>query len=90
VPDTLLKGTTNERLVRQVRKVNATAKIIATADVLEQAQALYEAGADYVTMARLDQAEELVEVVLAAQAGLLDEMNNRVEARLRDRREILP
>ena len=36
VPDSLLKGTSNERLVRHVRAVNPTAKIIATAEVLAQ------------------------------------------------------
>ena len=53
VPDSLLKGTTNEKLVRHVRMVNPTAKIIATADVLSEAQMLYAAGADYVSIARL-------------------------------------
>ena len=42
------------------------------------------------TIARLDQANELVEVVTAAEAGLIDDMRSRLEARLRDRREILP
>jgi Kef-type K+ transport system membrane component KefB len=90
VPDSLLKGTTNERLVRHVRAANPTAKIIATADVLAETQTLYAAGADYVTIARLDLANELVEVVTAAEAGLIDDMRSRLEARLRDRSEILP
>ena len=51
---------------------------------------LYAAGADYVTIARLDQANELVEAVTAAEAGLLDDMRARLEAQLRDRQEILP
>jgi Kef-type K+ transport system membrane component KefB/voltage-gated potassium channel Kch len=90
VPDSLLKGTSNERLVRYVRAANPGAKIVATADVLSETQMLYAAGADYVTIARLDQANELVEVVTAAEAGLIDDMRSRLEARLRDRREILP
>jgi Kef-type K+ transport system membrane component KefB len=90
IPDTLLKGTSNERLVRLIRASNPQAKIIATADVLAETQTLYAAGADYVTIARLDQANELVEVVTAAEAGLIDDMRSRLEARLRDRREILP
>ena len=90
VPDSLLKGTSNERLVRYVRAANPGAKIVATADVLSETQTLYAAGADYVTIARLDQANELVEVVTAAEAGLIDDMRSRLEARLRDRREILP
>ncbi len=90
VPDSLLKGTTNEKLVRYVRRINPTAKIIATADVLTETQTLYDAGADYVTIARLDQAKELVDAVAAAEAGLLDEMKARLEAQLHGRQEILP
>ena len=90
VPDSLLKGTSNERLVRHVRAVNPTAKIIATADVLAETETLYAAGADYVTIARLDLANELVEVITAAEAGLIDDMRSRLEARLNERREILP
>jgi len=90
VPDSLLKGTTNEKLVRHVRAVNPAAKIIATADVLSDAQSLYAAGADYVTIARLAEANELVEVVTAAEAGLLDDLKAKQAAQLQDRREILP
>ena len=90
VPDSLLKGTSNEKIVRHVRMVNPSAKIIATVDVLAEAEMLYAAGADYVTMARLDQANELVEAVTAAESGLLDDMRARLEAQLRDRQEILP
>jgi len=90
IPDSLLKGITNEKLVRHVRAVNPSAKIIATADVLSQTQTLYAAGADYVTIARLAEADELIEVVSAAEAGLLNDMNTKLESRLRDRQEILP
>jgi voltage-gated potassium channel Kch len=90
VPDSLLKGTSNEKLVRYARSVNASAKIIATADVLSQAETLYAAGADYVTIARLTEADELIEVVAAAEAGLLDDMRARLDARLRERPEVLP
>jgi Kef-type K+ transport system membrane component KefB/voltage-gated potassium channel Kch len=90
IPDSLLKGTTNEKLVRQIRAVNPTAKIVATADVLAETGRLYAAGADYVTIARLAEANELIDVVSAAEAGLLDDMRANQEARLRDRGEILP
>ena len=86
----ILKGTTNEKLVRHVRMVNPTAKIIATADVLADSQMLYAAGADYVTIARLDQANELLDVVMAAEAGLLDELRQKLDAQLEGRQEILP
>ena len=91
MPDSLLKGTTNEKLVRHVRAVNPSAKIIATADVLSETQSLYAAGADYVTIARLAEANELIEVVTAAEAGLLDDMKAKLEAQLqRSAQEILP
>ena len=85
-----MKGTTNEKLVRHVRMVNPTAKIIATAEELAETQILYAAGADYVTLARLDQANELIDVVIAAEAGQLAGLKAKLDAQLRDRREILP
>jgi hypothetical protein len=90
IPNSLLKGTTNEKLVRQIRALNPGAKIIATADVLAETERLYAAGAAYVTVARLAEADELIQVVTAAEAGLLDDMRTSLEARLRDRQEILP
>jgi len=70
--------------------LNPTAKIIATADVLAQTQALYAAGADYVAVARVAVASQLLDVVTAADAGLLDDMRAKLDAQLADRREILP
>jgi voltage-gated potassium channel Kch len=90
IPDSLLKGTSNERLVRHVRAVNPTAKIIATAEVLSEAEQLYAAGADYVSVSRLSEATELIEVINASEDGLLDELRAKAEPRLRDRREVLP
>jgi Kef-type K+ transport system membrane component KefB len=89
VPDSLLKGTTNERLVRLLRKINPTAKIIATADVISQATKLLDAGADYVTVPRLRQAGDLLEAVRAATEGLLDEKRDTLREILRDRHEVL-
>jgi len=70
--------------------VNPSAKIIATADVLAETGKLYAAGADYVTIARLAEADELIKVVTAAEAGLLNDLKASQEERLRDRQEILP
>ena len=90
VPDSLLKGTTNEKLVRHVRMVNPTAKIIATAEELAETQILYAAGADYVTVTRLSDAHELYKVIEAAQAGLLEDKRAETDALLSERREVLP
>jgi Kef-type K+ transport system membrane component KefB len=89
VPDSLLKGTTNTRLVRLLRELNPTAKIIATVDVLAQARELLDAGADYVNVPRLHQAGDLLEVVRAAREGLLDQKRAALREILLDRREVL-
>jgi Kef-type K+ transport system membrane component KefB len=90
IPDSLLKGTSNEKLVRYVRSVNPAAQIIATADVLTQADQLYAAGADCVLVPRLVEADALIEVVTAARDKLLPDVRARLEPRLRDRGEVLP
>ena len=83
VPDSVLKGMTNERLVRLLRGLNPKAKIIATAELLAQAETLLEAGADYVSVARLHEANDLLEAVRAATEGLLSRKRRRPEAHSR-------
>lgn len=90
VPDSLLKGATNEKLVRHVRALNPTALIVATADLLADVSTLYEAGASYVTVTRLSDAHELFTVIEAAQAGLLADKRAELDQRLGERREVLP
>jgi voltage-gated potassium channel Kch len=90
VPDSLLKGATNERLVRHVRALNPNAQIVATADLLADVDAMYQAGADYVTVTRLAGARELYEVIEAADNGLLSDKRAALDARLAERREVLP
>ena len=59
VPDDLLRGTDNRKLVENVRRSNPQAIIIANAVTFPDCQAIYEAGANYVFLARLDTAREL-------------------------------
>ncbi|WP_340670333.1 cation:proton antiporter [Bradyrhizobium ottawaense] len=90
VPDSLLKGASNEKLVRHVRALNPTALIVATADLLSDVDELYAAGASYVTVTRLSDAHELFTVIEAAQAGLLADKRAELDQRLGERREVLP
>ncbi|MGM4893850.1 cation:proton antiporter [Tardiphaga sp. 709] len=90
VPDSLLKGANNEKLVRHVRSINPNAKIISTADVLGDVSDIYAAGADYVTVPRLSDAHALYEVIEAADQGLLDAKRADMDAQLAERREVLP
>ncbi|MGO4712765.1 cation:proton antiporter [Bradyrhizobium sp. 2TAF24] len=90
VPDSLLVGANNEKLVRHVRSLNADARIIATADVLADVADIYAAGADYVTVPRLGDAYELLDVIEAIDDGLLEQKRAELDERLKDRGEVLP
>ena len=90
VPDALLVGANNERLVRHVRSLNPAAKIIATADFLANVDDLYAAGADYVMVTRISDADELFSVIAAVDAGLLADKRAEMDAELSGRREVLP
>jgi hypothetical protein len=90
VPDSLLKGANNEKLVRHVRSLNPDAKIVATADLLADVADLYTAGADFVTVTRLSDAHELFTVIEAVDAGLLQDKRAEMDTQLAERKEVLP
>jgi Kef-type K+ transport system membrane component KefB len=90
VPDSLLKGANNEKLVRHVRSLNPGAKIISTADLLDDVKDQYSAGADYVTVTRLTDAAELYRVIDAAGRDRLADKRAEMDAVLSERREVLP
>lgn len=90
VPQSLLKGITNEKLVRQLRELNPAARIVATADVLEEVALLRRAGADYVCLPRFRVAADLAEAVRAGLDDRLGPQQAAVEGAMRDRREVLP
>jgi Kef-type K+ transport system membrane component KefB len=90
VPDSLLKGANNEKLVRHVRSMNPDAKIISTADLLVDVADIYSAGADYVTVTCITDAAELYRVIDAADQGLLAEKRAEMDGLLSERREVLP
>ena len=89
VPDSILKGITNIKLVRQLRQLNPKAKIIAPAELLSDVEPLYRAGADYVTVGRLHEAGDVWDALVAAEGGLLSDKKNQLDTRLLSRKEIL-
>jgi Kef-type K+ transport system membrane component KefB/DNA-binding NarL/FixJ family response regulator len=90
VPESLLKGITNEKLVRQLRELNPQARIIVTTDVLGNVANLRRAGADHVCLPRVEVARELCAAVQAATDGLLEHKQAAMEQALEGRREVLP
>lgn len=90
VPDSVLRGTTNLRLLRLVKGMAPHASVITTADTLETARQLYEDGAAYVLVQRLTGAAELAPVVAAALDGGATAPREHALADLAARHEVLP
>jgi hypothetical protein len=63
IPDSILKGTDNLRLLRAARRLCPSAKVIVTAERISQALELYAEGADYVFIPRLTSARQLASVI---------------------------
>jgi Kef-type K+ transport system membrane component KefB len=73
VPDDLMRGIDNRRLVESVRRLNPKAIIIANAVNLADCDAIYEAGADYVFLSRIETALALDQAIGAALNGTIAE-----------------
>jgi len=90
IPDSVLRGTNNLQLVRQLRDINANAQIIVHAERLSEIEGLYAAGASYVSAPRLLEAHELLRAVEAAGVRLLGEKRDQQRKQLGDRDEVIP
>jgi Kef-type K+ transport system membrane component KefB len=92
VPDDLLRGIDNRRLVETVRRLNPKAIIIANAINFDDSVGIYAAGADYVFLARLEAARSLVEAIREALNGRLPAYRatrETADGKLQDRAEVL-
>jgi Kef-type K+ transport system membrane component KefB len=63
IPDEILVGTNNFRLIKQMKRIAPEARIIVTAENPNRALALYKAGADYVYLPNQLIAQHLLEVL---------------------------
>ena len=90
LPNTVLKGADNLKMLRQLRELNSEAKIVVHAELLADVPALYAAGASYVTAPRLLEAGDLLQVVEAAEKNLLDQKRREQEKLLENRNEVIP
>jgi Kef-type K+ transport system membrane component KefB/voltage-gated potassium channel Kch len=89
VPDALLRGTTNARLLEELRGLAPHAAHIVTSDDFGMTRELYEAGAGYVYVPRLMGAGELAEVVRSALSGDLTRLRDAARDALEHRVEVL-
>ncbi len=90
LPNTVLKGINNLKLLRLLREINPKAQIFMHAELLSDVPDLYRAGASYVSLPRLIEATQLVEVVHAARNNILDEISAKMNQELQRRSEVIP
>ncbi|MFB3924075.1 MAG: cation:proton antiporter [Terriglobia bacterium] len=90
VPDSLLKGTTNHRLLRLLTNMAPDARVIVTSEIIAEAREMYQEGAAFVLVPRLMGARELRNVVLAALRSDVAEIRRAADAELEARSEVLP
>jgi Kef-type K+ transport system membrane component KefB len=90
VSDDFLQGTSNLKLLQQVRRIAPGAKVIVRAEKSADAQRMYDAGADYVLLPRHVIAEEIRRLLRCVDEGRLDEERRREVEALTTRQEIVP
>lgn len=73
IPDHLLRGTNNRRLVQSLRQLNPNATILANAEDQAGVKRLHDAGADYVYVPSIEIAEILSAVLDATLGGHLND-----------------
>ena len=89
IPDAILKGTTNLRLLKLARRLWPQAKVIVTANRAAGALQLYEAGADFVFVARLHSAPEMAAILERGLVEGFDRMREAQIEHMRRRNEVL-
>lgn len=89
IPEQILKGTDNERLLKKIRQLCPHAKAIVTADSPPKALELYDRGADFVFIPRMHSSAQVAHII---ESGLREGLENiRAEQieHLRRRDEVL-
>ncbi len=89
LPNMVLKGANNLKILRQLRQLNPKGKIVVHAELISDVPGLYAAGADYVSAPRILEACDLLNVVESAEKDLLDAKRQDQEKALKDRDEVI-
>ncbi|HEX8142310.1 MAG TPA: cation:proton antiporter [Pyrinomonadaceae bacterium] len=89
IPDHILKGTDNERLLKKIRQLCPQAKAIVTADSPQRALELYGLGADFVFIPRIHSSAQVAEVIESGLREGLENVRTEQIEHLRLRDEVL-
>lgn len=90
IPDHVLRGTSNARLLRTLRERMPKVRLVMTAETIEQAREIYELGADYVYLPRIIGARGLLSALELLLAGEEERLKSAHIKELKEREEILP
>jgi Kef-type K+ transport system membrane component KefB len=90
LPNTVLRGANNLKILRQIRELNPTAHIVVHAELLSDIPALYAAGASYVSAPRLLEAADLLHAIEAAEKKLLEDKRIAQLEQMQARHEVIP
>lgn len=90
LPNMVLKGADNMKMLRQLRELNRDAKIVVHAELLSDIPVLYAAGANFVTAPRLLEASDLLHVIESGEKNLLDQKHAAQLKILAGRKEVIP
>lgn len=92
IPDTILVGTDNLKIIKHIKEICPHAKIIVTAESIERALKMYAEGADYVFIPRILAAKNIIEMVDIILKNKFNKLSSIVENEidmLQSRNEII-
>jgi Kef-type K+ transport system membrane component KefB len=89
ITDDILRGTSNLRLLRNIRATCPKAKVMLTSEHIPQALLFYEAGADFVYIPRLHSAPEIARILKTGLQDGFDQARAAEIERLLARHEVL-
>lgn len=89
ITDSILRGTTNEKILRLSKRLCPRAKVIVTANTLRNACALYDYGADFVYVPRIHSSRYVAEVILKSMDGSIEDYRQSEMSKLSCRTEVL-
>jgi hypothetical protein len=87
--DSILKGTSNVRLLRQLQRLCPTSALVVASETIEGALALYAEGAGFVYIPRIHSAYHMAEVLRTALEDGLELARAEEMTALRERDEVL-
>lgn len=89
LPDSILKGTSNSKLLRQLLKSCPDAQVIVSSETIEGARVLYGEGAHFVFVPRIHSAHRMAEVIRVAREDGLERLRVEELTALWSRDEVL-